>query len=93
MIRVVEQYHDYQPRSYYIDPEKLNSDNYVDSEVLKALKKKGNQVHVGIDAHNWETDPKFNAKKYGEPGISEAAKVTEQTIEDRLIWLTIAFDC
>jgi len=94
MIRVVEKYHDYQATSYYIDPEKLDPDNFVDSEILKTLQESpdADQLKVWIDAQNWESDPKFKAEKYAEPHVSGAAKVTGQKIEDKLIWLTIQFE-
>lgn len=52
MIRVVEKCHDYQPSSYYIDPEKLDPENYIDAEIAKALKIKSKEVRVWIDASN-----------------------------------------
>ena len=93
MIRVIEKYHDYESTTYYIDPEKLNPENYVDSEVLKALKSKKKELSVWIDAHDWESNPKFKADIFAEPNLSSEAKVTNGEVEDRVIWLTIDFDC
>lgn len=90
MIRVVEKCHDYQPSSYYIDPEKLDPENYIDAEIAKALKIKSKEVRVRIDASNQEDDPRF---KGSDPEISANAVVTKGEIEDRLVWLTIDFDC
>ena len=88
MIQVIEQYHDYEPTNYYIDPIKLNPDNYVDLKIIEGLKKKSKKVRVFIDAHHWEDDPKFKE----EPGVSGKARTKGKPIEERTIWLTIDFD-
>lgn len=88
-LAVTEYYHDHEAINYYVDSTKLDPQNHVDSQILKAIKGKSLMHNVNIDASNWEDNPVFD----DEPGISESAKVKKITKIDKSITLRIDFDC
>lgn len=84
ILSVIEQYHDYSPRRFFLDTDKLNPDDYVDSLILKKIKSKSYQLELHIDCCNWEQSGLFN----DEPSLNGAAcfkKVkNNQTVEKEL---------
>lgn len=95
MIQIIEQWHDYETRMYYVDPKDFE-DLYIDNEIKKALKKnKKHEVHLYIDASDWESNEK-RWKGYDEVGgpcgpkevkIKNGQKVTI----DRVVHLQVDF--
>ena len=69
-VTVTEQFHDHEEREYYLDTSKLDESKFVDSEIIKACKKKSSMVKVHINATDWETDARFNGE---EPIVSYEA--------------------
>lgn len=86
IVSICEEYHDYEPKMFLIDTKKLDKDNFVDQEILKAIKEK--QESCLIDASVWETDPKF---KGSEPYISSQA-IVKTGKASRQLMVIIDFD-
>lgn len=88
-VAVTVQHHDHEPYIEYVDTEKLDKGNYVDMELLKAIKAK--EEYCVIDASNWEDHPdKFPDDDIG---ISAKANIKKPKKFDFAIMLTIDFDC
>ena len=85
MISIFYQYHDYRPEVLSVDTTKLDANNYVDRQILDAVKKNNNKVHV--DGYGWESNSKFN----NEPPEINRTAVVENYIGpfDRTIHLDI----
>lgn len=95
IISVTEQYHDYSPQMYFIDTDKLNPENYVDSLILKECEKKSHLLKVNVDAKGWD-DPR-SVFKGTEPIVSQEAKFEilpqrEAASIHKSLMLTIRFD-
>lgn len=92
IIAVTEWYHDYTPTSYFIDTLKLNPDDYIESLILKEVRKKSSTLNLLIDCSNWENQPeKF---KNAEPNISKECKVKHKKGNaEKILHLRFDFDC
>ena len=91
ILAVTEQFHDHEPHSYYLDTDKLDASNYIDSLILAECKKKKKIIEVFVDASSWEDNPKFNNE---EPGVSGGACFKKSPAKiDKSLNLTIDFDC
>ena len=77
IVAVTWMFHDYEPSIIYVDSEKLRADDYVDSQLLKAIEDK--EAFVSVDASDWESHPeKFphgeSQDRYGgEVGLTASA--------------------
>ena len=80
IVAVTVNFHDHQPRIQYVDTEKLNPSDYVDSEFLKAIKDGAD--YCVIDASNWEDHPdKFPDDDIGLGGnIRKPAKIDKAMV-------------
>lgn len=67
IIRVVEQYHDYEPTSYYIDTDILDPENPVEQRIRERLQNPADEYRVY-----------FHARTEGveEPHVSNGARLT-----------------
>ena len=90
ILAVTEHFHDYEPQKYFLDTDKLNATNHVESLILKEIKKASKNLDVLVDASNWEDNPVFNGS---EPGVNENSKVKNPKSIDKALTLTIDFDC
>lgn len=88
-VAVTVKHHDHEPHIEYVDTNKLNKDDYVDMELLKAIN--AEEEHCWIDASDWEDYP----EKFPDDdiGISAKANIKRPKKIDYAIMLTIDFDC
>jgi hypothetical protein len=88
IVAVATQFHDHERRFEYVDTDKLDPDNYVDSELLKAIQA---NKDCWIDASDWEDHPdKFPDDDIG---VSGQALIEKPDKFDHSMMLTIDFDC
>jgi len=90
IISVTEQFHDHEPKQYFLDTDKMDKANYVESLILKASKKKSKTLNVNIDASNWEENPLFADTV---PGVNNKSKIKKPKQIDKALYLVIDFDC
>jgi hypothetical protein len=90
LIAVTVNFHDHEPSMEYVDTNKLDPNDYVDSELLKAIQ--ADEEFCNIDASNWEDEPhKFPSDP---PEISGKAVLSRKPKKlDGAIVLNITFDC
>lgn len=85
IVAVTVNFHDHQPYIQYVDTEKLNPNDYVDGEFLKAIK---NDVdYCVIDASNWEDEP----NKFPDDDIGLGGNIRKPTKIDKAMVLYIDF--
>lgn len=89
ILAVTEKFHDYEAREYFIDTDKLDPTNYIDSLIIEECNNASNRIKVYVDATEWGNDKRFNGK---EPGVSTAAIIKESSTIDKTLMLTIYFD-
>jgi hypothetical protein len=89
IVAVTEQFHDHEPKMYFLDTDKLNPANPVDKLLLECLPTIKGFGRVTYDARNWEEDPAWVGS--GRPGLTEAAK-TESGPAEKMIFLNMDFD-
>lgn len=81
-------FHDHEPHVEYVDTDKLDENNYVDTELLKAVE--AGETNLFIDASNWEDHPdKFPNDNIG---ISNQANIKKPSNIDAAIIVNIDFD-
>ncbi len=88
-VAVTVQFHDHEPHIEYVDTDKLDRNDFVDMELLKAIE--ANEEDCLIDASRWEDHP----EKFPDDdiGISAKANIKKPKKIDYAIMLTIDFDC
>lgn len=87
ILAVTEYYHDYQPKHYFIDSDKLNKSNSVEALILKSIKNKKKFIDVTYDASEDDDE---------EPGVTHnncIVKEKDVTTIDKILTLRIDFDC
>lgn len=89
LVAATVQFHDHEPHMEYVDTDKLNQDDFVDMEFLKAVQ--AGETSLFIDASNWEDHPdKFPSDDIG---ISGEANIKKPDKLDAAIVVNIDFDC
>ena len=68
---VTTMFHDHNPYIEYVDTEKLDPNDFVESSLLAAIKAK--EEYCVIDAENWEDEPEKFSSQDGDIGISSNA--------------------
>jgi hypothetical protein len=82
-------HHDHEPHIEYVDTDKLDQDDFLDMELLKAVQ--AGEESLYIDASNWEDHPdKFPSDDIG---ISAQANIEKPDKLDAAIMVNIDFDC
>lgn len=89
ILAVIEHYHDYGAKSYFLDTTLLDPTNHVDNMIINGCNGSGRIVRVVIDASDWEDSGKYTV----EPAVSEVAKIVgESEAIDKVIDLYITFE-
>ncbi len=93
IILIKEKFHDYEENEWYAETDKLDESNPIDRLIAKACKKSGFSQDVYIEADKYRekypSDPFWE-----EPGTSDCGiKVSKSTKPEKIINLTIYFDC
>lgn len=85
IVAVTVHFHDHGPRIEYVDTKKLDTNDYVDSEFLKAIEK--GEDHCVINAENWEDYP----DKFPSDDIGLGGQIKKPKKIDRAMILYISF--
>jgi hypothetical protein len=95
-VRVIEQWHDYSPKTYIIDPSKLNSNNYVEKKIIEALASTDDddKYEVGVYIHAEDCPDDVDNEELmmsNHPRVDNDEAEPGQ-IANRVLWLTIQFE-
>lgn len=92
VIRVIEQFHDYEPKTYYIDPSLLREDNFVENKIKEAIAKDPAAKEVDVYLHRNSCPNEDLEGGLGSHARVDADDVEPGTIANQVIWLTIRFE-
>lgn len=93
IILIREKFHDHEENEWYADTDKLDANNPIDILIKKACAKKGFSQDVYIDADQYR-DKYPDNPFWEEPTTSDCGvKVSKSTKPEKVINLTIYFDC
>lgn len=94
IILIKEKFHDYEEHEWYADTDKLDENNSIDMLIKQACQKDGFSQDVYIDVNKYRNKYPNDSVFWAEPETSDCGvKVSKSTKPEKLINLTIYFDC